>query len=185
MIHTTNVNKITEDVFLEISTILYENSLYPMNMTLAEWNLNQKILWLKLVDAGYVEENDANTFFKFGKIVRDYANEHDRMISFNELIELLKPIKERGKYMNPFLRILEGMLAEDSVSLLFLWKTLGGMGYVDPNQYGVEYKRFVNLCRDYINRHGKMITIDYVIEHIDDILEDEESEITPYQSNYA
>lgn len=166
MIRTIEENK------LYILKKIYEQGDYILDMSLAEWNLNQLRLWKKLVELNYVEEEDWTIFSKFAKFMRDFVNQKDYFPTVQEVIRHIKVFTESG--FNPFLRYMEITLSEDSARLLLIWKFLGdAMGYVDSNNYGIEYKRFVNLCRDYEKRHGEIVSLEWVVDHIDSIVQDD------------
>ena len=54
--------------------------------TLEDRNKAQKRLWLALVQAGYVERNDAQTFLHLADYFRNYENRHGKWPTLSHIV---------------------------------------------------------------------------------------------------
>ncbi len=62
---------------------------YSSDISLEKWNKIQKYDWLKLVDAGLVEQNNTKTFIKFAKFFDSYYKKNKSFPSMKEVEAIL------------------------------------------------------------------------------------------------
>ena len=51
---------------------------HTSNITLSDWNIAQKKLWLRLEELGLVHKNDYNVFLKFAAFFDNFHKEHNK-----------------------------------------------------------------------------------------------------------
>lgn len=60
------------------------------NVSIAQWNSYQKDIWLRLAELGYVERNDPLTFYRFGKLFRDWYDHHGFIMTIQDVEDHLQ-----------------------------------------------------------------------------------------------
>jgi hypothetical protein len=62
---------------------------YIEGKNLADWNMAQKVIWLKLSELHLVDKNDASTFMKFGTYFDKFYRTEKRPPKIKEVVKSL------------------------------------------------------------------------------------------------